>query len=390
MRDRPQQPAGVRVSRRREQPRDRRVLHHLPGVHDDHPPAQGGDDPQIVRDHDHREVQALHQLRDEVEDLGLDGHVERRRRLVRDQQPRVAGERLRDEHPLAHSPGELVRVGVHLAFRVRQAHPPQQLDAARPRLPPAEPPSAAASRGRAAAALVRQDRVHELLPHREDRVQVGHRVLEDHRDLHPAEGAEPRLAGRDQVLAAVEDAPGGDAGRRGGQQAEDALRGHRLAAARLADDAERFARREIEAHPVERAVCPVEGVELQAQVLDRQERGRGFVRPHGYPDLAVEGPERSPCVSPRAPAPLRLASCPAPPRSHAPALLRSRPAVGRTSRWRQEAWEAWMGETGAGEAPAGRKARGAEDAEGGRFAGHEPVSKSPSGILDHPSTMVIH
>ena len=59
----------------------------------------------------------LHQL----QDLRLDRDVERGRRLVRDQERRVAGERHRDHHPLAHPARELMRVVVGAAFRVRDA-----------------------------------------------------------------------------------------------------------------------------------------------------------------------------------------------------------------------------------------------------------------------------
>ena len=55
----------------------------------------------------------LLQLGDEVEDARLDGHVERRRRLVGDQEVGVAGERLGDHHPLLHAAGELVRIALH-------------------------------------------------------------------------------------------------------------------------------------------------------------------------------------------------------------------------------------------------------------------------------------
>ncbi len=52
------------------------------------------------------------QLAQQLEDLRLDGDVERRRRLVGDQQLGLAGERHGDHHPLAHAARELVRVVV--------------------------------------------------------------------------------------------------------------------------------------------------------------------------------------------------------------------------------------------------------------------------------------
>ena len=59
------------------------------------------------------EPNSLRRSLDQLQDLGLDGHVERGRRLVGDQQVGVARERHRDHHALAHAARELVRVVVH-------------------------------------------------------------------------------------------------------------------------------------------------------------------------------------------------------------------------------------------------------------------------------------
>ena len=57
----------------------------------------------------------------EIEDLRLDRHVERGRRLVGDQELGPAGERHRDHHPLAHAAGELVRKGARAPLRIGNA-----------------------------------------------------------------------------------------------------------------------------------------------------------------------------------------------------------------------------------------------------------------------------
>ena len=62
------------------------------------------------------------------EDLRLDDHVERGRRLVGDEQLRTQDERERDHDPLAHAAGELVRVLAEP--RRRDAHPPERLERA--------------------------------------------------------------------------------------------------------------------------------------------------------------------------------------------------------------------------------------------------------------------
>ena len=67
---------------------------------------------------------------DELEDLRLHGDVERRRRLVGDQDVRVVHERHRDHRALAHAARELVRVVARAAPRIRDADRLEQLDGA--------------------------------------------------------------------------------------------------------------------------------------------------------------------------------------------------------------------------------------------------------------------
>ena len=70
------------------------------------------------------------QLTQQVEDLRLDRDVERRRRLVGDQQLRLARERHRDHRALAHPARELVRVVLEPRARARDADAVEQLDRA--------------------------------------------------------------------------------------------------------------------------------------------------------------------------------------------------------------------------------------------------------------------
>ncbi len=58
---------------------------------------------------------------EELQDLGLDHHVEGRRRLVADDDRRVAGEGHRDHRPLAHAARQLVGIGA--AALARDARP---------------------------------------------------------------------------------------------------------------------------------------------------------------------------------------------------------------------------------------------------------------------------
>ena len=109
---------------------------------------------------------------DQVEDLRLDRHVERRGRLVGDQHARLQRQRHRDHRPLPHPAGEFVRVVVDASLRVGDADRIEQLDRPLARRALARP-----------RRVVRADRLDDLLADRVDGVQRGHRVLEDHRDL---------------------------------------------------------------------------------------------------------------------------------------------------------------------------------------------------------------
>ena len=67
-----------------------------------------------MRDEQVRESVLITQLHEEIEDLGLDDDVERRGRLVENDEPRAAGERACDHDPLSLTAGELVGVAVEV------------------------------------------------------------------------------------------------------------------------------------------------------------------------------------------------------------------------------------------------------------------------------------
>ena len=143
---------------------------------------------------------------------------------------RLAGERHRDHHALAHAARQLVRVLVDARLGARGCRPCASISIA--------------MRARLAAASCpwwSRTRLDDLVADREDRVQRRHRLLEDHRDLVAADRAASRdsakrerghVAARDRICPPADDAPGGD-----GDEPHDRERGDALAAARLADDA---------------------------------------------------------------------------------------------------------------------------------------------------------
>ena len=252
---RAEQRLGVGVLGVVEEVERRCVLDDLTGVHDDDVVRSLGDDAHVVRDDDHRHVVLVAQVVEEVEDGGLNGDVERGRRLVGDQQLRIARERDRDHHALAHPAREAVRVVLEPFRGARDPDLLEQLDGLLVRL-------------LLRNVVVPPDRLRDLRPDRQRRVQRGHRVLEDHRDLAAAHVLELPLAQLRQVTAVVEDGAGDDLGRWLRDQAHDRERGDRLAAAGLADDPERLALLDREADPVDGTDDALAGEEVRAEIVD--------------------------------------------------------------------------------------------------------------------------
>ncbi len=81
-----------------------------------------------MRDEEDRRAQALLQGAHELEDLRLHRHIERRRRLVGDEEDGVARNRLRDHRPLTLPPGQLVRIRGEGLLRIGKLDHAKQLD----------------------------------------------------------------------------------------------------------------------------------------------------------------------------------------------------------------------------------------------------------------------
>jgi hypothetical protein len=231
------------------------------GVHDGDAIRRLGDHPEIVRDEQHGQLECGLHLTQQIEDLGLNRHVERRRRLVGDDQRRLARQRHRDQHTLSHAPGQLMGIVVDARFRIGDADHTQQLDGLRLRL--------AARR-----APVHQQRLRDLVADAEHRIERGHRLLEDQRDLGPAHGPHRAFIERQQVASLEQKLAGGDAAGRL-DQAHQREGGHRFAAARLADQPERLASLDVKADMVDSRDRTVGGVEHGGESLDAQQRSPG-------------------------------------------------------------------------------------------------------------------
>ena len=245
-----------------------------PEVHDHDPVGDVADDVQVVCDEDVGQVELLLEILEQVEDLRLHRHVERRDRLVADDQLRVHGQGAGDADALALAAGELVREAV-VVLRVQPDDLEQLLHAA-------------LDLGRRAE-LVDLERLGDDEADPLARVQGRVRVLEDH---HHLAADRPHLGPRELGdVAPLEDDPA----RGRVEQAHDAARHRRLAAARLADDAEGLALADGEAdavHGLHRGDLlleddPARDREVLLQILDDEElvAGRDAVSLGGHGGL---------------------------------------------------------------------------------------------------------
>ena len=164
----------------------------------------------------------------QLQDLRLDGDVERGGRLVGDQQVGLVGERHGDHHALPLAAGKLVRIG---------AEPLLGSSRCRPCV------SSSSTRARAVASsrpLMQLHDLADLLLDRVQRIERGHRLLEDDRDLLAADGAHGAALAFRMSLPLEQDLArsGCDAGV--GQEPQDRQCRDGLARARFADQRDRL------------------------------------------------------------------------------------------------------------------------------------------------------
>ncbi len=203
------------------------LLDDLTGVHDGDPIRHLGHHSQIVGDEDHGRVGVPLQIAHEVQDLRLDRDVQRRRRLVRDQQLGLTGQGHRDHDSLRHATGEFVGVRLHAFLGIGNANPCEYLDG---RLLP----------GGLFHVAMDLEHLGYLRAHAKHGVERRLRLLEDHRDLISPDSLKVLLGHLEQVLAVEGHRTGLDpAGLR--HQSHDRKRGDAFATTRLPDDGEHLA-----------------------------------------------------------------------------------------------------------------------------------------------------
>src|SRR5436190_1465816 len=242
-----EQRLGVRHDRPVVELLCRRELDEFAEVHHRDPVADVAHDAEVVRDEDVREVELSLQVVEEVQHLRLDRDVERRDRLVGDDQLRTQRERACDADPLSLPAGELVREAV-VVLRREADGLEQLLDLL----------TALASVADAVDLQRRGDDRTDALARIEARV----RILED--DLH-------LLAERSQVAPAeLADRATAELDVAGGrfEQAHDRPAERGLAASGLADEPERLALVDGEGDVVD-CVDPAD-LATQPALLDRE------------------------------------------------------------------------------------------------------------------------
>jgi len=249
--------ARVGVGGMSEQIGHRRRLHDLALLHHGNTVAVGRSQTQVVRDQHHRHVALAGQVGDQVHRRLLRGHIQPGRGLVRDQQARIARQRHRDHHALAHPARKLEGIGVVTMGGVDDAHLVEHLD----RL---------FARGQPGCLRMAHQHVFDLTADGANRIECGARILENHRDLASAQIAQGGLR-RTGQRHAVETgrATGGRAG--GIEQAEHGIGGDRFAGAALADHTEDFTFLDRERNLVKGTDDAVPGAKLDRQTIHRQQ-----------------------------------------------------------------------------------------------------------------------
>ena len=194
----------------------------------------------------------------ELQDLRLHGHIQRRSRLVGDDQSRSGQQSDRDHDPLTHAAGKLVRIGVEPTFRLGNPNVLQHADAT-------------SSPGRLVEIRVELKHLVHLAPDGVDRIERRHRVLEHHGNLAAAHRAQLILALLGKILTVEKDIARFDpAGRV--DQPQDREADHRLAATGFADKADDLALVDVEADAVDGLHQTTERVKMRFQSTDIEQR----------------------------------------------------------------------------------------------------------------------
>jgi hypothetical protein len=183
-----EQRLGVGMPRPAEDRFGRPDLGDLAEIHHHHPIRHEAHHVEIMGDEDEGEAELVLEVEQEIEHLRLDRLVERRDRLVEDEEARLERQRARDVDALTLAAGDLVRVAPGEACGL-EPDTMEQIVGARGRRAPAQPVHARPER--------------DGVFHGEPRIERGVAVLEYHLDLLAELGEVER--GRADRLAVEQD-----------------------------------------------------------------------------------------------------------------------------------------------------------------------------------------
>ncbi len=257
---------------------DRRCLAGLDGAageHHHHSIGDLGHHAHVVGDEEDRHAFLCLQGLDQVEDLGLDRDVERRRGLVCNQELRPAGERHGDHHALAHAARKSVRIIVDARAGGRDPNPVEQPQRFGLGLGPGE-------------LAVQHQSLGDLEADRQDRVQARHRLLEHHGNVVAPYPAHLGLGDLKDVPTVQQHATA-DAARIPRREPQDRQGADALAGAGFADQRHRLARRHRERDAVHNLVPRAIAAERGGEVLDVEDRN-GHAGPLSILDRGTRSP----------------------------------------------------------------------------------------------------
>ncbi len=100
----------------------------MAGVHDQNAVRNTGDNAQVVGDEHHRCMQIFAECTDQIQDLRLHRHIERRRGFVGDEHLGIGCDRDSNHHPLSHTTTKFVWIATNAPLRIRDADGAQQFE----------------------------------------------------------------------------------------------------------------------------------------------------------------------------------------------------------------------------------------------------------------------
>ena len=237
------------------------LLHDSACVHDHDIVRHLRDHAKVVGDQHDGGVDAVLQVPQKIQDLCLDRNVQRRRGLICDDDPGAARKGHGDHDSLPHAAGQLM--GIHAVYALAVCDPDhlQSLDRALLDLFFCLPLS-----------VMKGDDLIHLISDPEDRIQGGHGLLEDHGDHIAADRLHLLLRDLGDLICFISeiqpDLSGYDLALRSLDQLHQGQARHGLAAAGLADHADRLADRDVEGHPVHTVDRPAVGEEEGMQIVE--------------------------------------------------------------------------------------------------------------------------